>query len=158
MTIQYSDTHSSNLDLCLISFLSPHPVFDTACTTALNRSLPPRLLSICYYYCHLRTLPSFTPPTTPTFPLDSRSDLWLLILYLSSRRTGAREMTCFCLGWKETHRYSRTHTHAQRHRRLRQPYNVITGKQSTQLHTWVQLGSEPGCYSDTDGGSQELVC
>lgn len=50
------------------------------------------------------------PPTTPTFPLDSRSDLWLLILYLSSRRTGAREMTCFCLGWKETHRYSRTHT------------------------------------------------
>lgn len=42
--------------------------------------------------------PPHTHAHTPTSPLDSRSDLWLLILYLSSRRTGAREMTCFCLG------------------------------------------------------------
>lgn len=51
-------------------------------------------------------------PHTPTrmSPLDSHSDLWLLILYLSTRRTGAWEMTCFRPGWKDTHRHARTHT------------------------------------------------
>ena len=56
--------------------------------------------------------PRSAPPPTP-IPHISRSDLWLLILYLSSRRTGAREMTCFCLGWKETHRCSLTRAHAR---------------------------------------------
>ena len=53
--------------------------------------------------------PPTPPPLPPMSPLNSHSDLWLLILYLSTRRTGAQEMTCSCLGWKDTH----THTHTQ---------------------------------------------
>lgn len=147
--------------------------FDTTCMTALNRCLSPWLLSICYYYCHLphsSSLPPAPPatarplPLPPMSPLHSHSDLWLLILYLSTRRTGAQEMTCFCLGWRDTHTHLRMHAHTHKdsthltHWRLRRAHNVIIGKQSSQLHTWVQLGSELGCYSDTDGKSQELVC
>lgn len=56
-------------------------------------------------------LPSPPPPPLPSMsPLNSHSDLWLLILYLSTRRTGAREMTCFRLGWKDTHTLTRTHS------------------------------------------------
>lgn len=81
--------------------------FDTTCANALNRRLPPRLLSIRYYYCQPHpTRPSHASPPSLSpsrmSPLNSHSDLWLLILYLSTRRTGAREMTCFRLGWKDT--------------------------------------------------------
>lgn len=107
----HSSSLFSNLDIWYLFCL--HILsFDTTCTNALNRCLLPRLLSICYHYCHLPTLPpplsAHSPSSTSTAPLNSHSDLWLLILYLSARRTGAREMTCFRLGWKDTQTRART--------------------------------------------------
>lgn len=63
----------------------------------------------------LLPFPLSPSPPTPMSPLNSHSDLWLLILYLSTTRTGAREMTCFRLGWKDTHTHALTptHTHAR---------------------------------------------
>lgn len=69
------------------------------------------LLLLSSPHCSSLHLPH-TP--TPVSPRNSHSDLWLLILYLSTRRTGAREMTCFRLGWKETHTHTRAHTHTQK--------------------------------------------
>lgn len=105
VTMHCSDTHSSNLDLCLISFLSPHPVFRHSlynCTQSPSPSPTIVYMLLLLSSPHSSSVhpPSRTHTDTPapTSPLDSRSDLWLLILYLSRRRTGAREMTCFCLG------------------------------------------------------------
>lgn len=114
MTILYSAPLFSNLDLRLISFLSAHPIFwhDLYhCTQSRASSLTiVYMLLLLSSPLFLPSHPTTTPTPTSTSSFNSHSDLWLLILSLSTRRTGAREMTCFRLGWKETH--TRTHTQA----------------------------------------------
>lgn len=107
----------------IFSFLKPRYLISFfVCTSCLltrlvrMHSIPVSFPDYCLYAIITVISPHFLPsrpappPPTSTTPLNSHSDLWLLILYLSARRTGAREMTCFRLGWKDTR--ARAHTQA----------------------------------------------